>query len=71
MQLALTTITNLIAILLILTVLVQQRGTGLGGTFGGESTVYRTRRGAEKFLFRLTIFLGILYVIMAIANIIF
>ena len=59
-----------ISILLIITVLLQQRGAGLGQAFGGESAVYRTRRGAERFLLYLTIVLALLYVISALANVI-
>ncbi len=39
------------ASLLIISVLLQSRGTGLGGVFGGAGEFYRTKRGAEKFLF--------------------
>jgi protein translocase SecG subunit len=58
-----------IAVLLMISILLQHRGTSLGGAFGGEGNVYRSRRGAEKFLFYLTIVLGITFVGMAIANI--
>ena len=36
-------------------ILLQSRGAGLGATFGGDSTVYRSRRGIEKRLFQFTI----------------
>jgi protein translocase SecG subunit len=62
-------ITLVLSVLLIATVLVQQQGSSLGGAFGGGSAVYRTRRGAERFLFRATIVLAILYVLSALANI--
>ena len=58
-----------LAILLIISILLQHRGTSLGGAFGGEGNVYRSRRGAEKFLFYGTIVLGFLFVIFAIINI--
>lgn len=48
-----------LAILLSACVLIQQQGTGLGGAFGGEGNVYRSRRGVEKFLFYGTIVLAI------------
>lgn len=51
----------IVSVFLILTVLLQQRGTTLGGAFGGESAVYFARRGAEKFLFILTIILAVLF----------
>jgi protein translocase SecG subunit len=58
-----------IAILLIISILLQHRGTSLGGAFGGEGNVYRSRRGAEKFLFYLSIVLGVIFVGLAIGNI--
>lgn len=70
MQLALQIITIILAVLLSATILIQQKGSGLGGAFGGEGAIYRTRRGAEKFLFRLTIALALLYGMSALANVI-
>lgn len=65
------TITNLVAaILLIVTILLQQRGTGLSGVLGGEGAVYRTKRGVEKLLFRATIALSIVFIGSALAIII-
>ena len=53
---------------LIAAILLQQRGTGLGGAFGGEVTAYRSRRGIERTLFRLTIVLSILFVVFSLLN---
>lgn len=50
-----------LAILLTLVILVQQQGVGLGGAFGGEGNIYRSRRGVERWLFTLTIILGITF----------
>jgi len=55
----------LIAIALIVTVLFQLRGGGIGGIFGQADSVYRTRRGIESTLLRLTIILAVLLVIFA------
>jgi protein translocase SecG subunit len=55
-----------LAILIIILILLQQRGTALGGAFGGEGNIYRTRRGAEKLIFRTTITLVIIFVLLAI-----
>lgn len=71
MQLFLNIMSVIVSIVLILTILVQQRGTGLGRAFGGSSVVYRTRRGAERFLFRLTIVLATAYVLIALLNILY
>lgn len=56
----------LVAVALIATILFQIRGGGLGGIFGQPDSVYRTRRGIEKTLLRLTIVLTITFVIFAI-----
>jgi preprotein translocase subunit SecG len=56
----------LISIALIATVLFQLRGGGIGGIFGQADSVYRTRRGIESTLFKLTIILVILLVVFAV-----
>jgi preprotein translocase subunit SecG len=53
---------------LMIAILLQARGTGLSGTFGGDSAVYRSRRGVEKSLFRFTIILGVLFVVFSLAT---
>ena len=58
----------ILAIALVAAILLQQRGTGLGGTFGGEVTAYRSRRGIERTLFRLTIVLAVLFVVFSLLN---
>lgn len=56
-----------ISILLIITVLLQNRGTGLGSAFGGGGGgVYLTKRGLEKKLFNATIVLAALFFIVSI-----
>ncbi|NCF75142.1 MAG: preprotein translocase subunit SecG [Xanthomonadaceae bacterium] len=49
------------SILLIIVILMQQKGSGLSGMFGGSNDIYRTKRGAEKFLFRSTIVLATIF----------
>lgn len=58
-----------LSVLLIVCVLLQQTGASLGGAFGGDnfSAAYHTRRGSEKFLFRATIVVGVLFALSAIA----
>lgn len=58
------------AILLIIAILLQGRGAGVSGIFGGEGTVYQTRRGVEKFLFILTIILSIIFLGTALLNVV-
>ncbi|MBI2426931.1 MAG: preprotein translocase subunit SecG [Candidatus Kerfeldbacteria bacterium] len=61
MQQTLNIATLVLAILLITFILLQARGAGLGSAFGGESSVYTSRRGAEKILFYLTIGTAVLF----------
>lgn len=63
-QIALLTVSAL----LVLTIMLQQRGAGLGGIFGGEGNVYRTKRGVEKGLFIATIVLAIAFFGLAVWN---
>ena len=53
----------LVSIALMASILLQSRGAGLGATFGGDSSVYRSRRGIEKRLFQFTVVLVVLFVI--------
>jgi preprotein translocase subunit SecG len=48
-------------------ILLQARGTGLSGTFGGDSAVYRSRRGVERRLWQFTIVLIVLFVLFSLA----
>ena len=66
------TITQIvISALLIVFVMLQQRGTALGGAFGGESGgFYATRRGIQNKIFWGTIVLGALFVILAMINLV-
>ncbi len=58
-----------VAIALILTVLLQVRGGGLGGIFGQPDSVYRTKRGVEKTLFQLTIALVVIFIILSLISV--
>lgn len=59
-----------ISVLLVLAILLQSRGAGLGSAFGGDSAVYTTRRGPEKFLYWLTIILSFIFVGLAVFSLI-
>ncbi len=54
MKSALCLVQIILAVSLLLVIIIQQKGAGLGSTFGGEMSFYRTRRGAEKLLYILT-----------------
>lgn len=60
-----------LAVLLVASILLQARGSGLGASLGGDGNVYRTKRGVEKKLFQLTIIFAILFFGVALANIIY
>ena len=61
----------LISIALIAAILLQARGTGLSGTFGGDSAVYRSRRGVERRLWQFTVLLLIMFVLFSLVSFIF
>ena len=56
----------ILSVALVLVVLLQVRGGGLGGIFGQPDSVYRTKRGVEKTLFQLTIALVVLFIIVSL-----
>jgi protein translocase SecG subunit len=56
------------SVLLVGSILLQHRGTGIGGAFGGEDLSYRSRRGIEKLLFRATILFAAIFLTTAIAR---
>jgi preprotein translocase subunit SecG len=71
LDLFLNLIQIVISIALIILILVQSKGSGLGSLFGGsDGGVYTTRRGVEKTLFNLTIAVSLAFFIVAIINVI-
>lgn len=60
-----------ISALLIVSILLQNRGTGLGETFGGgsDNASYQTKRGFDKFLFRATIALVVAFFAVAVYSV--
>jgi preprotein translocase subunit SecG len=57
----------IISVLLIISVIMQSKGAGLGGLSGGDSgSVYTARRGVERTLFRLTIALSVIYFVLVL-----
>ena len=60
----------IISITLIVFVILQSKGAGLGGLTGGDTGgIFTARRGIEKILFRLTIILGATFFLLAIATV--
>lgn len=60
-----------IAILLMAAILMQNRGAGLGGVFGGSGGVYLTKRGLEKKLFTATIILAAIFILLSLGIVFF
>lgn len=58
----------IVGIALMISILLQARGTGLSGAFGGDSAVYRSRRGVERRLWQFTIVLMALFVLFSLAS---
>jgi len=57
----------LVSLVVILVILMQSKGSGFSGAFGGSSSsIYRTRRGLEKTLYQFTIGAAIVFVAIAI-----
>jgi len=61
----------IVSIALMTSILMQARGTGLSGAFGGDSAVYRSRRGIERRLWQFTILLAILFAVFSLASYVF
>jgi len=61
----------IVSVALTFSILLQSRGSGLGGTFGGDSAVYRSRRGIERRLWQFTIVLIILFVLFSLSAYVF
>lgn len=66
MQVYLTIAQMVLSVALVLVLLLQVRGGGLGGIFGQADSVYRTKRGVEKTLFQFTIILVVLFIAISL-----
>ncbi|MCR4311795.1 MAG: preprotein translocase subunit SecG [Candidatus Uhrbacteria bacterium] len=67
----LTIVQSILGLALMGAILLQARGSGVGLAFGGDSNVYRTRRGIEKKLHTATVVLAVLFLGVALANALF
>lgn len=56
----------ILGILLILVIIIQQKGSGIGTAFGGDLSFYRTKRGAEKLLFYATIAIAAIFILASL-----
>jgi preprotein translocase subunit SecG len=70
MHTALNIVQIVISVILVLVILLQVKGGGIGGIFGQADTVYRTKRGVEKWLFWATIVLASLFIVVALVTLV-
>ncbi len=63
---AINIIQIIVSITLIAILLMQMKGEGLGGIFGGDSSVYHQRRGLEATLFNITVVLSAVFLILSL-----
>ncbi len=68
MQNLLTIAQVVVSVLLVIFILLQEKGVGLGAAFGGGGEFYRSKRGIDRFLFIGTFILTFLFIGCAIAN---
>lgn len=66
MKLGITLVQVILGVLLIIVILLQHKGSGIGSTFGGDSSIYRSKRGAEKIIFYATIAIASLFILFAL-----
>lgn len=58
-----------VSILLTISILLQNRGSGLSAAFGGDFGGYHTKRGVEKFLFYGSVVLAVAFILLSIASV--
>ena len=61
----------ILGVLLVILILLQSKGTGIGSTFGGDMGFYATKRGAEKMMFVATIVIATVFLTIPILGLIF
>lgn len=57
-----------VAVVLIILILIQQRGAALGSAFGQEGGFYSTRRGVQQKILWATVLFGIFFIALSLAN---
>ncbi|MDO8573698.1 MAG: preprotein translocase subunit SecG [Candidatus Daviesbacteria bacterium] len=68
MKIAVSLIQIILGVILVFIIIIQQKGSGLGTSFGGDMGFYRTKRGAEKLLFYGTIVIVFLFIIFSVVG---
>ena len=69
MLIAVQIIQIILSITIVVLVLLQVKGGGLGSIFGGDGGVYRTRRGIEKRIYQFTIILAIVFFVLSLVSV--
>ena len=69
MAVSIQVIQIIVSVAIVALVLLQTKGSGLGGIFGGDGGVYRTRRGIEKTLYQVTIGLAVFFFVVSLISV--
>ena len=69
MAVSIQVIQIIVSVAIVALVLLQTKGSGLGGIFGGDGGVYRTRRGIEKTLYQVTIGLAVFFFVVSLLSV--
>ena len=69
MQAYLNIVQIVLSVVLVVVVLMQTKGSGIGGIFGAETSVFRTRRGVQKTLFQFTVALAAIFVLVSLLSV--
>lgn len=70
MDTAINIVTIVSAVLMIILILLQNRGASLGAGFGGSSELYTTRRGVDKTMHQTTIIMAVIFISSIVVGII-
>lgn len=68
MKMAFLAITALLSVLIVIFILIQGKGAGLGSAWGGGGEFFQTRRGIEKVTLQITVILIVLFFIVSAVN---
>jgi len=69
MKIALLVIQIIVSAALIIIILMQASGSGIGTAFGGSESVYRSKRGVEKLFVYLTVLLAVVFFILSVIQV--
>ena len=61
-------IQSIVSLILVILILLQERGTALGSAFGGGGESYSTRRGIQKNIYWASIVLAVVFIALALYN---